>query len=284
MTIVGPRKVKGGAVDPVGLYGAEIDIERWLPIRVSEDGLLRVDIHDVATPGVHKFGSNPDIRTGTVPEDIWDGGGVYPGFIAAALPCEILSDDPNDDDGDTGANTVEVQGLGDDGNMRSVIATMDGVNPVAIGTFFRIFRLIVLTAGASDGNEGTITARTIAGPVTMAQILPFVGQSLMAIFTTSNDFSKAHMVELIAELRANTAQAVAGTIILQARPTGGAWQTKEILEVHSYGGEVILNLAHAPEYMPLTDLRMRAIAVSSAGGLVVSGGFDLKCVERIIPS
>ncbi len=284
MTIVSPRKVKGGAVDPVGLYGAEIDIQRWLPIRVSEDGLLRVDIYDVATPGVHKFGSNPQITTGSVPEDIWDGGGVYPGFIPAALPCEILSDDPNDDDGDTGARTVEIQGLDAAGMMQSVVATMNGVGAVAIGTFFRIFRLIVKTAGASDGNEGTITARTIAGPVTMAQILPFVGQSLMAIFTTSNDFSKAHMVELIAELRASTAQAVAGTIILQARPSGGAWQTKEILEAHSYGGEVVLPLAHAPEYFPLTDLRLRAIAVSAAGGLTVSGGFDLKCVERIIPS
>ena len=284
MTTAEGRKVKGGSVNPIGLYLANLVIGRWFPALGSEDGLLRVDTHDTATPGVHKFGSNPQITSGSVPEDIWDGGGVYPGFIPAALPCEILSNDPNDDDGDTGANTVEVQGLGDDGNMRSVIATMDGVNPVAIGIFFRIFRLIVKTAGASDGNEGTITARTVAGPVIMAQILPLVGQTLMAIFTTSNDFSKAHMVELIVVLRASTAQAVAGTIILQARPSGGAWQTKEILEAHSYGGEVVLPLAHAPEYFPLTDLRLRAIAVSAAGGLTVSGGFDLKCVERIIPS
>lgn len=281
MTHAEGRIGERGAVRPVGLHGVELDLERWFPITIADDGSLRIDQYGLSTPGIHKFGANGDISSGSVPEDIWDGGGLYTGFIASAVACEILSNDANDDAGDTGARTVEVQGLDALGNIQIVTATMDGVNPVAIGTFLRIYRMFVKSAGTSEGNEGTITARTVAGAVAMAQISPLIGQTLMAVYTIPNDFNSANMVQLIIGIRATTAQAVSATVALQARPDGEAWQTKEYLDVHSYGNVAIIDFRHAPGYAPLTDLRLRVLAVSG-NNIVISGGFDLKFVERIM--
>ncbi len=281
MPIAGPRKAERGAVRSVGIHGVDLDLQRWFPITIADDGAVRTDQYGLSTPGIHKFGANTDISSASVPEDIWDGGGLYPGFIPAALACEILSNDPNDDAGDTGARTVEIQGLDTDGNIQLVTATMNGVAPIAIGIFFRIYRMIVRSAGASDGNEGTITARTVAGAITMAQILPLIGQTLMAVYTIPNDFDSANMVQMMIGIRATTGQAVSATMALQAHPDGEAWQTKEYLDVHSYGGTTIIDFRHAPEYAPLTDLRLRVLAVSG-NNIVISGGFDIKFVEKIM--
>lgn len=44
-----------------------------------------------------KFGRNPDIDTGTTPEDVWNAGGVYTGFNATANEnLEVLSSDADD--------------------------------------------------------------------------------------------------------------------------------------------------------------------------------------------
>lgn len=44
----------------------------------------------------HKYRENTNIDTGSVPEDVWEGGGLYP-FPSAAETTTIVSD--NDEDG-----------------------------------------------------------------------------------------------------------------------------------------------------------------------------------------
>ena len=58
---------------------------------------------------VSKFGSNPDIKSSGF-ETIWDGSNLYP-FPTAADTLDVVSNDANDDDGNTGARTIEIQGL-----------------------------------------------------------------------------------------------------------------------------------------------------------------------------
>ena len=48
---------------------------------------------------VGKFGENPDVDTGTTPEDVWEGGGAYTYDADASAPIQYLS---SSDAGDTG--------------------------------------------------------------------------------------------------------------------------------------------------------------------------------------
>jgi len=132
------------------------------------------------------LGQNPDLDTGSMPEDLIPQGGVYT-FQTSAQLVEILSSDADDDDGDTGARTVLVSGLDASYTEVSETATMDGTNAVALTqTFLRVNRLIVVTAGSSLSNEGTITLRVAGGGATMCVMAPLTGISHHGIYTVPN--------------------------------------------------------------------------------------------------
>ncbi len=57
---------------------------------------------------INKFGHNNAV--GTTWETIWTGSNLYP-YMTVADQLEVLSDDANDDDADTGAWTVQLSGL-----------------------------------------------------------------------------------------------------------------------------------------------------------------------------
>src|SRR3972149_2497177 len=94
-----------------------------------------------AVPGhtrVSALGSNPDVDTGTLPEDVWDGGGLYP-FMTAATFLEVLSSSVNDSAAGTGARTITLFGLNASYVPVNQVITLNGVTPVAIPTaLFRI--------------------------------------------------------------------------------------------------------------------------------------------------
>jgi hypothetical protein len=118
----------------------------------------------------NKFGSNPDVSTGTAPEDVWSGGGLYTGFPTGSPETfEILSSDPNDTILGSGARTVRLFYLDDnydgfnsaDTEKLSVDLEMNGVTPVVTTgiTGMRCNTVRVLTAGVSGTNEGILTVR-----------------------------------------------------------------------------------------------------------------------------
>ena len=76
-----------------------------------------------------KFGRNNDIDTSTVPEEIWNGGGLryYPSTAAA---LNVVSTNANDTAAGTGARTVRVTGLDANWNEISEIVTLNGLTPV----------------------------------------------------------------------------------------------------------------------------------------------------------
>jgi len=66
-------------------------------ILLTSDYLLEVSKNKISGQNImNKFGGNPSIGTGTDPEDVWDGGGLYSFFPATAQAMEMISDDAND--------------------------------------------------------------------------------------------------------------------------------------------------------------------------------------------
>ena len=116
------------------------------------------------------LGNNPDIDTSTFPEDVWSNGGLYP-WLAAAVPMEMLSSSASDAAAGVGARTVLINGLDANYNAISETITLNGITPVATTrSYLRINNLLVMSAGTSKTNVGTITLRTVATVETHATI------------------------------------------------------------------------------------------------------------------
>lgn len=118
---------------------------------------------------VSKFGLNQDIDA-NVEEDIWIAGGTKT-VITSAADTEIVSSSLNDASAGTGARTVRVFGYDGNYDLISEDATLNGTTAVSLtNQFLDIYRIIVLTAGSGNTNDGTITVRHVTGPVTLGTI------------------------------------------------------------------------------------------------------------------
>lgn len=108
-----------------------------------------------------KFGNNSDVDTGTLPEDLWNGGGVYTGHNATGAEIvTVVSSSVNDTSAGTGARTIQLVGLDANYLPISETVTLNGTSTVdTVNSYLRLDRGIILTAGSGKTNAGTITAR-----------------------------------------------------------------------------------------------------------------------------
>lgn len=105
--------------------------------------------------GVNKFGTNETV--GTSFEDVWEAGGAHV-EIPTATTLEVASTDANDTAAGTGARTVTISGLDADYAMVDETVTLNGQTPVVtVGLFLHVNRVLVVSAGSSQSNEGAIT-------------------------------------------------------------------------------------------------------------------------------
>lgn len=107
------------------------------------------------------YGLREDINSVDPASDLWTDGGEYPGHPSQAAPAEtvsIVSDDVDDTAGGDGANAIRITGLDSSWNEVTETIVLNGTTPVVSGnTYHRVYEGIVLTAGSSGGNEGTIS-------------------------------------------------------------------------------------------------------------------------------
>lgn len=228
---------------------------------------------------VNKFGRNPDVDTGTTPEDIWSGGGEYP-FPSSPVSLEILSSAAADDDGDTGANTVEIEGLDANWELQTETVTMNGVAAVNLAKqYIRIFRAKVLTAGTDGENAGIITIRD-QGAGTIRAIIDFnaalgggAGQTLMAIYTIpagKKGVIRRHWARL------DRFPGTDAQMRIVIRPFGGAWLTKETWSISETNNhDVEYPNGAGIEVTEKTDIRMEVFVVG-ANDVVIDAGFDIE--------
>lgn len=262
----GGRRLDGGNVIPVLPMGV-------LPGAVGLEYITRG--FNLTDGRVHKFGSNPDVSSGDVPVDVWDEGDIYTGFLPTNAAIKCVSSSPDDDTGGAGARTYLATGVDANYQLISVVGSTNGVGASVFGNFLRVFRVVVLTSGnPTNTNVGTLTFSTEPGDVVVAQILPTIGQTLMSIYTVPSDWKKAWLTQMVLGLASANAVARTATAILQMRPFGGSWNTKESFQIHTHNSPVVIPYPMPIEIEPRTDMRVRITSVSTANS-VVDATFDL---------
>lgn len=238
------------------------------------DGTIGEGIHIARgavsqTSHINKFGYNTAV--GVTFETITDLGGdqYYP---TSAGVVSIVSSDANDDDGDTGARTVEIQGL--DGNYEEITETitLNGTSAVTTtASFLRVFRGKVLTAGTSGTNEGVITL-SIGGNNVARISSGNGGQTLMAVYTVPAG-KKGYIIKFQGSLSKN--QEAQFLIRTRYGTTDAAWQVKGMFGTfaNTVGYEYPVPL----EVTEKTDIEIcaKSGAVSECGAI-----FDIILVDQ----
>jgi len=255
----------------------------------QKDFYLKVAMGEVSGMSkMNKFGHNLAATSG---DDVWGGGGVYGFYPTSAVTVDIKSSSVSDD-GDpvgTGARTVVIYGL--DANwdeQTSETITLDGTTEVSIGgTWLRIFRLVVLTAGTNVSNVGNITVQCVgaAGGLADNTIGIYLnaddGQTQQTIYTVPNN-KTAYFIKGYVGMADDDKNGEVAEFQWMARPnngTTGAWAVKGEMSVNSLGPgwwqyEYGIPSGPIPEK---TDIRIRVKTATATLGVV--GGYDLILVD-----
>ena len=141
---------------------------------------------------VNKFGRNPDIDTGSVPEDVWAFGGLYTGFpTGSAETLDVSSSSASDTSAGVGARTMRIFGLDSNYDLQQEDITLNGTfNVTTANTYLRVYRAYILTAGSSETNVGNIQ---INHTTTTANVFGYVvagkGQTELSNYTIPNGYT-----------------------------------------------------------------------------------------------
>jgi len=162
----------------------------------------------------NKSGRNGDIDTATVPEWVWENGGVYTGFpTGTPEQIEVVSDNANDTAAGSGARSVTVFGLDENFLQATETIALNGTTPVvSVGTFSRVHSAFVASSGSTNQafNAGIITVRhTTTTANVFLTIQAGRNQSNAAVFTVP-DGKVGVVVNLRVEVDRANASSISG--------------------------------------------------------------------------
>ena len=227
--------------------------------------------------GVNKFGRNPDVDTGSTPEDIWLGGGVYTGFPTGTPEAvEVFSSSANDTSAGTGARTIRITGLATSASTAYTTEdiTMSGTTPVdSSGTWYRVNRVQVLTAGSGQTNAGQITVRhTTTTANVFAQIAAGSGQSALCVYTVPAA-TTLFITDVLITFALSGGANGSTNVVIQGRPlNSSAWRNRRDYEITN-STSISAHYDIPLQFDAGTDIRFRAQSVS-ANNSVVSAEFS----------
>lgn len=217
-----------------------------------------------STSHINKFGYN--MAVGSSYETITDLG--TNNLPTSAAVVSVVSASAADDEGSTGAEKVEIQGLDANYNLQIEEVTMNGTSAVTTtNTFIRVFRMRVTQAGTGEINAGNITASI--GGSDVARILADKGQTLMAVYTVPKG-KRAYLIKFQGSLSKNQE----ANFQLRVKVNGGAWNVKGLWG--TFAESVNYEYPVPLEFGEETDIQIRgkAGATSEMGAI-----FDLVLVD-----
>jgi hypothetical protein len=215
---------------------------------------------------VNKFGKNPDVDTATVPEDLWEVGGVYP-FQSANQEIEVVVDA-----GDAGKK-IRYQGMYKSGSdylpFDLEFTAVTGTTVLSQEALI-IYRSQVVAGGTNTAN---IDFQISGGGSVLARISAGSGQTLMAIWagvTTQTAFVSSGFASMTRSVTSGQAQ-----IRLVKRLVDGTEQTKLTFDISNLSGEHFVYEGAGLEIKAGEYVYLQCTSVS-ANDTSISGYFNVK--------
>lgn len=226
---------------------------------------------------VNKFGTNQDVDTGSVPEDVWELGGEYTGWATAAEKIEVFSSDANDTAAGTGARTVRVTGLDANYNIIAETITLNGITGVqTTNNFIRAHTASTISAGSGGVNAGTITFRqaTTTANIFLSMIAGR-NQTNCSCYTVPAS-KTAYMRKLQSAVSTNLAASLEGNI--WTRSFGGVFRSRRPFFIGN-AVPLIDEIFGGLVFTEKSDIIIR-ITASSLVNASLNGGYDLILVDN----
>jgi len=222
---------------------------------------------------VNKFGRNTDIDTGSVPEDIWNGGGTYTGFPSGSPEeFEIFSSNA----GDTGSITFTYLASNTSESYQQATVTLNGTTPVNTGiTGYRMHTARYDSGSATTFNLGTITIRHRVTTANVFCVMP-IGTSQTYVSGYTIPYGSIGVItRLFCRILSNTVSQVEGALFVRTNGHGPRLRrpftvsNTDAFEERPYGGlRIEAN----------SDLMVR-IVTATANNLDVIGGYDITIIK-----
>lgn len=241
-------------------------MDNQFPLQVSKGNVSN-------TSFIHKFGRNVDVDTAAA-EDIWDGGGIYP-FPAVGSKVTIVSSSTADTiDGGVGARTLAISGLDNDWTPANETINLSGTTAVIpANTYMRIYRMNILTAGASGINIGSVVA--IHAGNNIAQISVEEGQTLMAVYTVPSG-TTGYLYQWYATVEKKTA--ITANASLFVKESGGTALNLKSIAGITKDNNWQYNYPFPIKLASTSDIKVQAAVSANDGD--IAGGFDILLIPE----
>ena len=252
-----------------------------MPVRIIDGVSIGngLDISMGRIPGysvIDKFGENPEIDTGSTPEDIWELGGLYIYDANNTAPIvSLISDNALD------TQVISITGLDINGNQVDQEVTLNGTTRVALTTpLWRVYRMANEGVTGEDIN-GTVYCYIGTGGVPAAADIRALidnghNQTLMALYTVP--LGKVGFL-FRGELGGSRSQnAGALQCAYYSRRVGKVFRIKKRVDITNQGTSIYQDERGFPDPVPaLTDIRLTVESVSANN----TGAFGTLCIMLV---
>jgi len=240
---------------------------RWIAMEKGFGGSYLDNITFQANAFIHKFGSNPNIKSSglsvTSPETIWDGSNEYTFPSDDGEVMEVVSSNNTDN------QNIVIQGLDENFLDKTWTGTLAGQTPVNIGTWTRIFRAY------NDGNAnflGNITIKKDGGSIDYVKILDGNNQTLMCVYTIPAD-KIGYLTKYSLSAQKPSSSSINFTAQIRTREFGKVFRVREIV---SFGTDhdTQRSLDFPTKLQPKTDIIFNIVDSDGNNG-AVNADFDI---------